>query len=60
MKGCIQEFDPGGAQHQLGSEYPLNSIDFTGPVGGLVPIPLPPEYASEQCPCKIIFHFLTF
>ena len=35
-KGCIQQFVPGGAQHPLGSENPLNSIDFTGP-GGLSP-----------------------
>jgi len=29
--------------------------------GGLAPISSPPpEYAPEQCPCKIIVHFLTF
>jgi len=37
--GCIQEFVPGGAQHPLGSKNPLNSIDFTGPGGGLAHIP---------------------
>jgi len=39
-----------------GSSAPLNSIKFTDP-GGLSPYSPPPEYASEQCPCKIIFHF---
>ena len=35
-----------GAQHPLGHENPLKSIDFTGP-GGLSPNSPPPEYASE-------------
>ena len=47
LQGRIQEFVqgglnffffPGGAQHPLGHEKPLKSIDFTGPGGGLVPI----------------------
>ena len=37
---------PGGAQHPLGPENPLKSLDFTGP-GGLSPNSPPPEYASE-------------
>ena len=49
-QGCIQEFvqgvayiflsfQGGGAQHPLGPEIPLKSIDFTGPRDP------PPEYA---------------
>jgi len=37
----------GGAQHPLGPENPLKSIDFTGSGGGLAPI-TPPEYASDS------------
>ena len=49
MQGRIQEFVHGGlkffslsrgAQHPLGPENPLKSIDFTGPIA-------PPEYASD-------------
>ena len=48
-QGRIQEFVqgglhfflfPGGAQHPLGPENPLKSIDFTGP-GGLAPLAPP-------------------
>ena len=35
-QGRIQEFVQEGAQHPLGHENPLKSIDFTGP-GGLSP-----------------------
>ena len=34
-------FFPGGAQHPLGHENPLKSIDFTGPGGALAPIAPP-------------------
>ena len=36
-QGRIQEFVQGGAQHPLGHENPLKSIDFIGPGGGLSP-----------------------
>jgi len=41
-------FQRGGAQHPLGPEKPLKSIDFTGYGGGLAPIVPPPEYASGR------------
>ena len=47
-QGRIQEFFQGGAQHPLGPENPLKSIDFTGP-GGLSPHSPPPEYAHDVC-----------
>ena len=40
-------FFPGGAQHPLGPENPLKSIDFTSQEGGLAPI-APPKYASDS------------
>ena len=37
-------FTGGGAQHPLGTENPLCSIDFTGPRGAMSP----PEYAGKD------------
>ena len=61
-QGCIQEFVQGGglifflsrgpAQHPLGHENFLKSIDFTG--GGSAPIAPPTEYASVQYVFNII------
>jgi len=36
-----------GAQHPLGPENPLKSIDFTGP-GGLSPQPPPPPTPPQR------------
>jgi len=40
-RGLHYFFFPGEAQHMLGPENPLKSIDFTGPGGGVSPHPLP-------------------
>ena len=45
--GAYIFFFPGGAQHPLGPENPLKSIDFTSQEGGLAPI-APPQYASDS------------
>ena len=35
-RGVFKIFSMGGCQHSLGPEYPLKSVDFTGP-GGVEP-----------------------
>ena len=46
-------FQGWGAQHPLGPENSLKSIDFSGPGGGLSPSS-PPEYASGYSVCMQI------
>ena len=48
----------GRAQHMLGPENPLKSIDFTGPEGGLAPIALPLNTPLVDLIKKIIIMFL--
>ena len=63
-------FFPGGAQHPLGPENPLKSIDFTGPWGSLAPIAYPPwkrlwqrlnffKLRSQESKCELIYLFLV-
>ena len=48
----------GEAQHMLGPENPLKSIDFTGPEAGLAPIALPLNTPLVDLIKKIIIMFL--
>ena len=64
LTGAYSGICPGGAQHPLGPENPLKSIDFTSP-GGLSPhspplnTPLTKDETSETILRKLIANYFT-